>query len=206
MFQLDQPVEAAPIAQEEEEASFLNSITPQVRQFCQFYAINKSVVQCSALSGLTQEYISGRLLKRTDVQKAILYYETIYLNKYIYDREKLLRQWSAMASINLLEYMDDNYKLKPLSDLTAEQKEHLGMAIIGTDGGKGKGRKPKFAKVEAMINLGKLLHLYDNEKGGADGLTLNIHLGQQMNMPSGEDATEDLGPFRYHTPLGDTSL
>mgnify|MGYP001559016095 FL=1 len=175
----------------------LIGLTPAVRKFSELYAINHNISKSSTLAGCHPDY-GFQLVKRPSVQAAIAYYQEIYRDTCLYNETKLMRQWSAMASIDLTEYVDDDYTLKPLSQLTESQRVHLGMALVGLEVTVRHGQrfvKPRYAKVEALENLGKLMHLYTEDKGSAEGLTLNINLGQQVNVGQAEGSSDDLGPF-----------
>ena len=180
----------------------LKGLTPSQRKFSELYAVNHNISKSSILAGCCDDY-GHSILKFPRVQAAVRYYEQVYLDKCLYNETKLMRQWSAMASVDLTEYVDDAYNLKPLSQLTDAQKEHLGLALVGLEVSEKAGKrhvKAKYAKVEALQELGKLMHLYADEKSTGEGLTLNINLGQQVNVGQSEGSSEDLGPFRVKMP------
>lgn len=180
----------------------LKDLTPAARKFSELYALNNNISKSSILAGCHADY-GHSLLRLPAVQQAVAYFRAVHLDKALYTETKLMRQWAQMASIDLTEYIDDDYALKPLSQLTDEQRQHLGMALVGLEVTEKAGKrfvKPKLAKVEALENLGKLLHLYAEDKSQGEGLTLNITLGQQVNVGQSEGSSEDVGPFRVVMP------
>jgi hypothetical protein len=183
----------------------LAGLTPGQKKFAEQYAFNGKQRTSSILAGYFPDY-GHQLLKRADIQLAVEYFRAIYAEKTLYTPEKLIRQWSQMASIDLTEYVRDDYSLKPLSELSEEQRKSLGAALVGLDLIRSVGKpraKAKLAKLEAMENLGKLMHLYTEDKRHGEGLTLNIMLGSQ-NAPGHSEASEaseaDVGPFRVRLP------
>jgi hypothetical protein len=190
----------------EHAAAIFATMTPGQKQFAEHYAFNGKIRTSSILAGFFPDY-GHQLLKRKDVQLAIEYWRAVYAEKSLYTPEKLIRQWSQMASIDLTEYVNDDYSLKPLSELSEEQRKSLGAALVGLEVTRRAGKpsaKAKLAKIEALENLGKLLHLYGEEQRQGEGLTLNITLGQQLRLGHSEGHAEaseaDVGPFRVRLP------
>jgi len=179
----------------------LKRLTPTAQKFAEHYAINGNIRRSSILAGCYPDY-GHQLLKREDVQQAVEYWRAVYAERSMYTPEKLVRQWTLMASVDLLDYVDDDYALKPLDKLTQEQRAHLGTALVGLEITEKAGKryaKPRFAKVEALENLGKLMRLYADDRLPGEGLTLNIVLSQ-VNVGHSAGSEEDLGPFRVVLP------
>ena len=182
----------------------LKGLTPGQRKFSEFYAVYDNKQKSALLAGYGEDY-GHYALGLPSVQRAVEYFREIHREKTLYSQEKLLRQWSAMASIDLTDYVTDDYELKPLNELTADQREHLGLALVGLEVTEKRGRKqvkPKYAKVEALESLSKIMKLYGekNQQTG-EGLTLHINLGQHVNVEQHpEETVRDLGPFSVRLP------
>ncbi len=199
------PPSSPPVQLEEGDGrnqDVLKELTPAGLKFAELFAVNNNVSKSSVLAGCHPDY-GHRLLKLPAVQHAVAYFRAVHVEKALYTESKLLRQWALMASVDLTEYVDDNYVLKPLSILTADQRMQLGSALVGLEVMEKNGKrvvKAKFAKVEALENLGKLLHLYAEDKAQGEGLTLNITLGPHANGGHAEGTHEDIGPFSVRLP------
>jgi hypothetical protein len=188
----------------DDDHDFLARLTPKMQKFAEYYAVNQNILRSTILAGYSAKNTGygHALLKNPDVQHAVAYYQMIHTEKSLYTPDKLVRQWALMASIDLTELMNADYTLRPLDELTEEQRAHLAVALVGFDapaGGRRQGARARFAKVEALENLGKLMKLYDKDKTDGEGLILNINVGQHMTV----EATEaDLGPFtlRFEEP------
>lgn len=185
-------------------SDILKSLTPAMQKFSEHYAVSGNIRRSSIMAGCYPDY-GHQLLKREDVQLAVAYWQEVYAERSMFTPEKLVRQWALTASVDLTEYVNDDYTMKLMSELTEEQRQHLGAALVGLEVTEKAGKryvKPRFAKVEALENLGKLMRLYGDEKGqGGEGLTLNINLGQQVNVGQFQEGSEeDLGPFKVRLP------
>ena len=182
----------------------LKGLTPGQRKFSEYYAVYDNKRKSALLAGYGEDY-GHYALTLPSVQRAVEYYRAIHHEKTLYTQEKIVRQWAAMASINLTDYVTDDYELKPLSQLSVAQREHLGAALVGLEVTEKRGKKnirPKYAKVEALEALSKMMHLYGekNHQTG-EGLTLHINLGQQVTVDQqSEETVRDLGPFSVRLP------
>lgn len=184
---------------------WLTKMSQRMRRFAEYYATTGNILRSTTLAGYSPKDTGHghALLKREDVQRAVEYYREVYAEKSLYTAEKLVRQWALMASIDLTEYLNDDFTLKTMDQLTEQQREHLSQALVGIEtvkSGRGSiGARMRFAKVEALENLGRLMKLYDADKSAGEGLILNINVGQERAV---EATAVDVGPFTIHIPEG----
>jgi hypothetical protein len=193
------PEETSLQPQDDKAHDFMQRLTPRMRSFAEHYAITGNILRSTTLAGYSPKDTGHGhvLLKREDVKSAVAYYRELYAEKSLYTPEKVLRQWAMMASVDLTQFLTDDYRLKKPSEMTEEQREQFSIALTGLEPTR-YGTKAQFAKVDALVNLGKLLKMYEpEEKGGGEGLILNINVGQQVTV---EAQDMDLGPFTLHLP------
>jgi len=95
-----------------------------------------------------------------------------------------------MASADVSSYWTDDLEFKKPSQLTPAQKKALvGLEVVEKKDGKTV--KPRFAKTEALQQLGRLLGMYDDDSGDeGKGMIINISLGQQVNIGIGGNPGE----------------
>lgn len=180
------------------------SVSPNVAKFCEVYAANGNAVQSLLIAGFAPSSAYGyqaRLLSDSRVKALIEYYRAVHADTAAYTGTKLVRQWARQASYSPADLLNDDWTVKMLSDLTEDQREHLRDALVGFEVIEKSGSrtiKPRFARVEAQENLGRLMRLYADDKGSGEGLTLNIHVGQQTTVVG--DGEE---PGQLHIRLGE---
>ena len=161
---------------------WLTKMSPRKRLFAKYYAYYREYSVAIRLSGLAPGtndrdiYMYGRRLCQEPVmQEAIAYYEQAIETRSYYDCDKVLQQWCDMASLNILDYLDDNYNMKPLSAYTPEQRRILWQGLIGIEVDVKRGKtiiKPKMARAEALEHVGRIMGLYHRtEAVQAQGLT-----------------------------------
>lgn len=171
----------------------LAGLTDKRRKFAEKYALTHSQTKACRLAGLSEDY-GYHLLEEPLVLQAIAYYEALYEAQSESSAEKLLHQWSQLAAVDVTSFLDDDYSLKPLSQLTPEQRQVLAGALVGikvTHTAYGRNVEAKFARVEALDALSKIFGLYAKDEQHGDGLTLHINLGAAPDTP--RHATIDLG-------------
>ena len=161
------------------------SVSPNTLKFAELYAANGNALKSCKLAGfspISAPDYAYQLCKDERVVSLIAYYRAVYADTAAYTGAKLVRQWARQASYSPADLLNDDWSVKLLSELTAEQREHLRDAIVGFEVIEKSGSrtiKPRFARVEAQEHLGRLMRLYADDKGSGEGLTLNIHVGQQ---------------------------
>lgn len=178
----------------------LSGLTDKRRKFAEQYALYHQQTKACRLAGISEDY-GYHLFHDPAVRAAIAYYEHLYAEQAATSPEKVLWQWSQMANIDITDFLTDDYDLKPMSQLTAEQRKLLGSAMVGikvTSNPYGRNVEAKFAKVEALEALSKLFGLYAKDETRGEGLTLHINMGQSTTL---QPADHDLGAFSMR--LGD---
>lgn len=199
---LAHPTDEVPLA--------LHTLSERQQKFCQFFALYGNGAKAALLAGYAPA--SGpsgptRWLKNPAIQAGIAYFKEVYGTHTLYTGEKVLQQWATMASFDILDCCEDDYSLKPLHALTADQRTRLGTALVGLEvlekGGK-RFVKPQLAKAEALKELGKLLRLYGDTEDHGQGLHLNITVGHHVHAPTGEASTRTVGHLRISTDPAET--
>ena len=147
---------------------------------------------------------SGRwgteLFRRPYMRRLVAYYRTLYCDTAFFDKEKLLKQWSRQASFSPMTLLNDDWSIKRLDAMTSDEQAHLAEALLGVEVVEKAGHRtirPRFDRMKAQEELGKLLGLYKDEKGQGEGLSLQINIGQQTRASvtegdDGEHLTIDL--------------
>src|SRR5713101_1202210 len=97
----------------------------------------------------------------------------------------------AHASVDVSAFVTDEWDLRPKGQLSEAQRRALvGLEVIEKKDGRTV--KPKFAKLEALKELAKIMGMYaDVDENRKDGLAITINLGQQVNV-NGEVAAEEV--------------
>lgn len=182
------------------------------RLFCQQYALTGNGLQSARVAGYNTEHslsYASILLQSETIQLAIEYYRALYASQTHYDTVKIQQQWAIAAGLNVFDFLTNDYELKPLDELTDDQKKLLGMVASGVKIVKsryGTTRELQIIdKAKALEHLGRILGAYnDGEgKGSAEGLTINIGIATQVN--TGESGGEGIGHIRMmpDTPTED---
>ncbi len=191
--------------EETELPDVLAVLTTKQRIFAEMYALHNNGAKACRLAGYTGNSggaVVGQLLHNTKVVEAIAYYREIFEDASTMSAGKIIAAWSEMATVDVSEFVTDDWDLRPKSQLTRAQRQALvGLEVIEKKDGRTV--KPKFARVEALKELGKLLHMYKtdstSDKGGLD---LTINLGAQVNISGvgGEEAhVTEIGHLRINT-------
>lgn len=180
-----------------EAPGILKELTQQMQIFAEHYAVGGVPLKAAILAGYAHSGATGyayRLLDDPRIQAAVEYYKEVHACTSLYTPEKIKMQWSEMASFNILECCNDDYSLKNLNELTAEQKQHLGKALTGLKITVKNGKQyiePKMARETALQELGKIHRLYADDKQAGQGLNLTINVGQQVVID--EALSENIG-------------
>jgi len=96
-----------------------------------------------------------------------------------------------MASVAIGDAVDDDWSLKPPSQLTPDQRAALtGVEVVEKNGRRY--AKATFAKAQAMEHLGRLNHMYETDKAKGEGLSLQITLGQSVTV-DGQTVSQSVG-------------
>jgi len=127
------------------------------------------------------------------VQAAVAYYREVFATTSHYTAEKLVKQWADMASLNVTEFLQDDWTLKPLHELTEDQRTRLGIALIGLQVTERRGKvtaTAQLGRVEALKELAKLLRVYTaDHEPDASGMHVNITIGQSATIDEQEGTT-----------------
>jgi hypothetical protein len=181
-----------------EPPSVLKELSANSVKFCEYYALNNNALQSCILAGFASSsartYAYDTLLKNPKVLEAVEYFRAVNASNSTYTPAKIVAQWSEMASFNILDCCDENYILKPLSQLDEEQKRRLGIALTGLKITVKNGRQyvePKMARETALQELGKIHRLYADDKQQGQGLNLTINVGQQVVVE--QELSENIG-------------
>ena len=163
----------------------LENLTPKQKKFAELYALNGNASKSVLLAGYeasgTEHVIGNALVHNPRVMPAIAYYRALYEDASTYTPKKIIKEWAEMASVDVSEFVTDDWDLRPKGQLTKAQRRALvGLEVIEKKDGRTV--KPKFAKVEALKELGKLLHMYAEDTAGNKGLDITINLGNQVNV------------------------
>jgi hypothetical protein len=174
-----------------------------MRKFAEHYAATGNISKSLVMAGYSPRATGhGQyLLKRPDIQDAVAYYQAVFADAAAYTPEKLVRQWAMMAAFDITACLNPDGSLKRLDALDPATRDALRLALVGVEFKNGRA-KYHFAKVEALIQIGRLLGLYDKETAGAgEGLTLTINVGANVTVQAAAQGHhDDLGPFTMHLP------
>lgn len=185
----------------EDGAEVLRGLSQRTLKFCQYYASKPVALEAARLAGfslVSSPTYAYTLLRDDRVQEAIAYYREVNASSTIYTPEKIKAQWAEMASFDLLDCCNDDYSLKNLNELSAEQRKRLGTALVGLEVVEKNGKrfiKPKMAREQALIELGKLNRMYADDTKQGQGFELTINVGQQVSLGTQGDTDEldDIG-------------
>ncbi len=179
-----------PQGQPEIEHDVLQGLTPKSVAFCRLYAVHQNAEKAARLAAYHPRY-GHQLLQDPRIQDAIAYYAAVYASETTYTSDKILHQWSQMASVDIGAVVDDDWSLKPPSQLTADQRAALvGVEVVEKNGKRY--AKATFAKAQALEHLGRINKLYADDKAKGEGLSLNITLGQAVHV-HGQTVSQSLG-------------
>jgi hypothetical protein len=170
----------------------LRGLNPRQKKFAELYAVNGNALKSARLAGYAtdKDETSGYhvLYRSPGVAEAVEYYRELFASECHYTPEKIIKEWAQMASVDVSAFVDEDWDLKPKSALTEAQRASLvGLEVIEKKGGRTV--KPKFAKVEALKELGKLLGMYTDNDTDKRGMDLHINIGTQVNV-DGEGISE----------------
>ncbi len=170
----------------------LENLTVKQRKFAELYAVNGNASKSAILAGYQTagngHDIGYALVNNVRVIPAIEYYRELFADSTAYTPEKIVKEWAELASVDVSEFVTDDWDIKPKDQLTAAQRQALvGLEIVEKKDGRTV--KFKFAKVEAKKELGKLLGMYQESSNGSTGLDITINLGNQVNVSvSGDES------------------
>jgi hypothetical protein len=171
----------------------LENLTPKQKKFAELYAVNGNAAKSALLAGYKTTGDGGdigyALSHNPNVIPAVEYYRAIFADQSTYTPEKVIKEWCEMASVDVSAFVDDDWDMVSKSQLTPAQRHAL-VGLETSDTKFGRKVKPKFAKVEALKELGKLLGMYASEEGKSQGLDIQINLGTQVNVSVSEHSTE----------------
>lgn len=199
------PQERAREIPREELPDVLAACTTKQRRFAEFYALHNNGAKSARLAGYAVASSGGTvvngLMHNEKVIEAIAYYRELHADASTMSPEKILVAWARMATVDVSEFVTDDWELRPKSQLTKEQRASLvGLEVIEKK--EGRTIKPKFARVEALKELGKLLQMYKTDStDGKSGLDLTINLGTQVIINKdgeGEEMAQEIGHLRIN--------
>lgn len=186
----------------------IKTMPAQMLKFAEHYATSHNALQAAVLAGYKRESAlahSHALIDNPRIAEAVEYYRAVNESTSLYTPEKIKAQWAEMASFNVLDCCDADYALKPLDQLTPEQKHKLGIALVGLKIVERNGKRfvePKFARETALQELGKINRMYADDKTQAQGLTLTVNLAQQINTSDEAQEEENIGHLRIVSEPG----
>ena len=180
----------------ETDQEILHGLTPKMIAFSRFMALHQNHEKSARLAGLWPAY-GHKLAKDPRIQHAIAYYAAVYAEATTYTPDKILHQWSQMASVNLAEMVEEDWSLKAPSQLTPDQQVALTGVEVVEKGGK-RYAKATVAKAQALEHLGRLHKMYEQEKSKGEGLSLHISLGQSVSV-DGVAQTQHVGHLQITT-------
>lgn len=161
----------------------LERLTPKQKKFAELFAVSDNASKSARLAGYSTESSDGgyQLAHNPRVLDAVAYYRELFADATQYTPEKIIKEWAQLASVDVSAFVTDDWELRPKGQLTEAQRRALvGLEVI--DKKDGRTVKPKFAKVEALREIGRLLGMYADEQAGSKGLDITINLGNQVNV------------------------
>jgi hypothetical protein len=187
-----------PVPQGPPEAEYdaFQGLTPKAVDFSRYYALSHNAEGSARLAGYRPTY-GHQLLGDVRVQEVVAYYRELFASQTTYTPEKILHQWAQMASVDVTTLCDDEWTMKPPSQLTEDQRQALtGFEVIEKHNRRY--IKPTFAKAQALEHLGRLHKMYQEDKSKGEGLSLHITLGQSVSV-DGVAQTQSLGHIQITT-------
>ncbi len=181
--------------QEDTGMAWLKKLTPKQRSFAEMYAVHGNGSKAVLLAGYETANdghdIANALRHNPLVLQAIEYYRALFASESDFSPEKVLKSLAEMASVDVSAFVTDEWDLRPKGQLSEAQRRALvGLEVIEKKDGRTV--KPKFAKLEALKELAKIMGMYaDVDENRKDGLAITINLGQQVNV-NGEVAAEEV--------------
>ncbi len=189
------------------ESHVLKPLNERQREFCKHYVMTKGNASKSAqLAGYaveTSRTQPTRLLAMPTIQEGIAYYRELFSAQLNYDREKVLYDLAVMAAVDVSEFVDDEWQPVRKSQLSEEHRRALvGLEVIRKQATTT--IKPKYARLEALREITDILGIKERDKGTGQGLSLQISLGQSVNV-DGVAQTQSLGHIQIttHTPTAE---
>lgn len=207
---LNEPTKS--VAQEGEGVEVLKGLSVRAIKFCELYAVEPIALKAGRLAGFAVDISPNypyQLLDDIRIKQAIEYFKAVNASSTIYTPEKIKAQWAMMADFDILDCCKADYSLKNLDELTPDQRKRLGRVLVGLDVVEKNGKryvKPKMAREQALIELGKLNRMYADDTKQGQGFELTINVGQQVSIhtPGDTEQVDDLG-FLSITTEGNTN-
>jgi hypothetical protein len=154
-----------------------------------------NVCKSGVFAGVS-EATAFRYLQSAVVQEAVAYYIAEYARVSAFTPLKIMRELAAMADINVADLFNEDWTLRPKSDIPkALQRAMVGLEVQHTK--YGLRIKPRFAKLEALQELARILGMVTHEKDTepvAAGTTVQITMnaGTRGEVPL---AAVQVGPL-----------
>lgn len=205
------PEIAPPAGRDTTIPDVLQGLDDRKVKFCQYFARTHNALKSGKLAGYQVDNTNNStvyyLKENPAIQAGIAYYEELYGSATDYDGTKVIQELAAKASIDIPSLLNDDWSLKRKSELTLEQLAHLSIALESvevTEKLESRTVKPKFAKLQSLIELAKIMGLYGKagQADGGAGMALTIGVGVQVNV-AGQAAPAphalEVGGLAIHT-------
>jgi hypothetical protein len=165
-------------------------LTPKQQRFCDEYLIDMNATRAALAAGYSKATaMNGQLMQIPKIRAYIEHHTQHAANVMEVSRMELLRELSRIAFANMGDYFDDEGKLKPMQQLTTDQKAAIWNIRI-TENDKGSSMTLRLNnKLSAIEKLARHLGFYKQNAAELEPLIKYVYL--DSNAMDAFDRFED---------------